>query len=248
MGKASCLLKCLQQPWLATSVQEYHRPFLSSVPQMKIWPTVWTSACITTDWSVWSHLEPFYGWSSQEILCLHLGSTQTGQCCWWWWLMHCPRLLWESPPGHGTLESEACQFLVQQAVTRQSLSLFWVLKERLSGLRISQNVQEKSDLWQLLSQIKSELSAGISGNEHSARKKKNQLKNCVAGPAVYWLSGEEYSNWEVQPMTDLAYRVKWRKVKAQILHSHSCSPRCSISHLYCWKGNTDIHHWLKKLI
>lgn len=60
MGKASSLLKCLQQG-LATSVQEYHRSFLSSVPQMKIWPIVWTSAWITIDWSVWSHLDPFYG-------------------------------------------------------------------------------------------------------------------------------------------------------------------------------------------
>lgn len=41
------------QQGFATSVQQYHRPFLTSDLQMKIWATVCTSAGINTDQSVW---------------------------------------------------------------------------------------------------------------------------------------------------------------------------------------------------
>lgn len=70
---------------------------------------------------------------------------------------------------------------------------------------------EKSNIWRLLFQIKSELNAFKRYFRKRTHSKKIKLKNCAAEPAVYWLRGREQNNWEIQPMTVLAYRVKWRK-------------------------------------
>lgn len=44
----------------------------------------------------------------------------------------------------------------------------------------------------------------------------------MAGPGVYWLSGGEYSNWELQ-FDRPCLQNELEKVKVQTLHSHFCS-------------------------
>lgn len=119
------------------------------------------------------------------------------------------RLLWESPSLglDDTKESVYC-LAVDQTVEFVPL----LGTERTSAWPPHfTKFAEKSNIWRLLFQIKSELNAFKRYFRKRTHSKKIKLKNCAAGPAVYRLRGREQNNWEIQPMTVLAYRVKWRK-------------------------------------
>lgn len=195
MGKASSLLKCLQQG-LPASVQEYHRPFLSSVPQLKIWPIVWTCAQITVGLSgVTSSLfmdeakDKAHWKSSVSTWTVH---KQKDGASWWWWVMHCHKAALGIP-------------ITGWHFGKWGTLILWFSKlwpdRRFVPLLNTEGISawpphftkfaEKSNLWQLLSQIKSELSTFKRHfRKWTYTQQKNiQLKNCVARLAVYWLLG-----------------------------------------------------------